>query len=72
MPDILGYWDRWADTWYYPRAYDDLSPLEKWAGREPTGEDKKKYEDWKKQKEKKQKNLNTPTSYASIRHIHLS
>jgi len=66
MPDILGYWDRWADTPYYPKAYDDLTALEKWVvtnfDRMPNRNDRKKYEDCKKQTEKgreKRKELET-------------
>jgi hypothetical protein len=51
MPDILGYWDRWADRWYYPRGYSDLSAFEKWVertfNRGPKRGDKQKYEEWK-------------------------
>jgi hypothetical protein len=53
MPDILGYADRWADTWYYPRTYEDLTKFEKWFcknyseyERAPRKSDKTKYENY--------------------------
>jgi 3',5'-nucleoside bisphosphate phosphatase len=52
-PDIAGYSDRWADTWYYPRAYVDLTPLEKFAGKKPTEADKKRFESLKAKREAK-------------------
>jgi len=55
MPDILGYWDRWADKPYYPREYNSLTDLEKWVvtnfNRMPNRNDRKKYEDLMKQHE---------------------
>lgn len=57
MPDVCGYWDRWADKPYYPRKYDDLTDFEKWAvgkyGRMPREGDEKVYETFKRKESEK-------------------